>query len=57
MKLTPQITLRDIPHSEAVETKIAEKIEKLETYYNRIMSCRVAVEASQRRRTQGKLLK
>ncbi|HAK60394.1 MAG TPA: 30S ribosomal protein S30 [Nitrospiraceae bacterium] len=57
MKLTPQITLRDIPHSEAVETKIAEKIEKLETYYSRIMSCRVAVEASQRRRTQGKLFK
>ena len=57
MQLTPQITLRDVPHSEAAERKIIEKISKLETYYNRIMSCRVAVEAPQRRRHQGKLFK
>lgn len=57
MKLTPQITVRDIPHSEAVETKIIEKAKKLDRFYDRIMACRVAVETSQRRHHQGKLFK
>jgi len=55
MRLTPQITLKDIPHSEAVEAKIHEKIEKLEQFSERIMGCRVTVEATQRRHHQGKL--
>lgn len=55
MRLTPQITLKDIPHSEAVEAKINEKIEKLEQFSERIMGCRVTVESTQRRHHQGKL--
>lgn len=55
MKITPQITLKNVPHSEAVEAKIRDKMEKLNQFNNRIMSCRVAVEESQRRQHQGKL--
>src|SRR3989337_3005755 len=47
MKLTPQITFKDIPRSDAVETAILEKVSKLERYSDRIMGCRIAVEAVQ----------
>jgi ribosomal subunit interface protein len=55
MKITPQITLKNVPHSDAVEAKIREKMEKLNQFSERIMSCRVTVEESQRRHHQGKL--
>jgi ribosomal subunit interface protein len=55
MKLTPQITLKNVPHSEAVEARIRDKMAKLDQFYDRIMGCRVAVEESQRRHHQGKL--
>lgn len=55
MKLKPQVTFKDVPPSEAIESNILEKAAKLERYYNRIMGCRVAVEAVQQRRHQGKL--
>lgn len=55
MKLTPQITLKDISHSEAIETKIKEKVAKLEQFNDRIMGCRVSVESPQRRQHQGKI--
>ncbi len=55
MKLPLQITFRDMPSSEAVETRIREKAAKLDEFYDRIMSCRVVVEAPHRRHHQGKL--
>lgn len=55
MQLPLEITLRDIPHSEAVETRIREKAEKLNRFNDRIMSCRVTVESPQRHKHQGKL--
>lgn len=55
MKMTPQITLKNVPHSEAVEAKIREKIAKLDQFTDKIMGCRVLVEESQRRQHQGKL--
>lgn len=55
MKIPLQITFRNMPHSDAIETKITEKAAKLDRYYDRIMSCRVVVEESQRRQHQGKL--
>ncbi len=55
MQLPLQISFRDIPPSEAVETKIRERAEKLDRYYDRIMSCRVVVEAPHGRHHQGKL--
>ncbi len=55
MKLTPQITFKDIPRSDAIETAILEKTSKLERYSDRIMGCRIALEAVQQRQHQGKL--
>ncbi len=55
MKITSQVTLKNVPHSEAVEAKIHEKMEKLNQFCDNIMACRVTVEESQRRQRQGKL--
>ncbi|MBI5612360.1 MAG: HPF/RaiA family ribosome-associated protein [Gammaproteobacteria bacterium] len=55
MQIPLQITLRDMPPSEAVETRIREKAQKLDSFYDRIMSCRVVVESTQRHQHQGKL--
>jgi ribosomal subunit interface protein len=55
VKIPLQITFRNMPHSDAIEAKINEKGAKLDRYFDRIMSCRVVVEESQRRQHQGKL--
>jgi ribosomal subunit interface protein len=55
MKVPLQVTFRDMPQSDAVETRIREKTEKLERLYDRIMGCRVVVEMPQRHKHQGKL--
>jgi ribosomal subunit interface protein len=49
-----QITFHDIPHSDALEARIREKADKLETFYPRITSCRVVVEERDRHQHQGK---
>ncbi len=53
MKLPLQITARNISLSEAAETSIREKAAKLDTFYDRIMSCRVVVDAPHRHQHQG----
>jgi ribosomal subunit interface protein len=55
MKLPLQITLRDIPQSEAVQAAIRKKAEKLEQVFDRIMGCRVLVEAPHRHHNKGVL--
>ena len=55
MKIPLQITFRNMPHSDAIEAKINEKSGKLDRFFDRVMSCRVVVEESQRRQHQGKL--
>ena len=50
-----QITIRDIPGSPALEQLIRKKVDKLSHYCNRINSCRVVVEQSQKHKHQGKL--
>src|SRR4030065_1651868 len=55
MQIPVEITLRDIPHSDAGETRIREKIDKLDRFHERVMSCRVTVESPQQRKHQGKL--
>jgi len=54
MKTPLQITFRDIEHSDALETHIREKAEKLETFFEPIMSCRVVVEMPHQHKNQGK---
>src|SRR3990170_3518334 len=53
MQLPLQVTLRDISPSEAIEAYIRERATKLDGFYDRIMSCRVAVEAPVRHHRKG----
>ena len=53
--LTVQVTFKDIPNSQALETHIKEKAQKLTQFYQRINSCRVVVEVPQKHKHQGKL--
>ena len=50
-----QISFRDIPHSDAVEASIREHAEKLDQFYDSIMSCRVMVEAPHIHKQHGNL--
>ncbi len=54
MQLPLQVTFRDMPRSDAVEAKIRERADKLDKFYNSIMSCRVVVEAPHTHHHQGK---
>lgn len=53
MQIPLQITFRGIPHSDAVETRIREKVAKLERFHSHIISCRVAVESEHQHHHQG----
>jgi len=54
MQIPMQITIRDIEHSEALETHIRDKVQKLDEFFNRIISCRVVVEMPHKHHSQGK---
>jgi ribosome-associated translation inhibitor RaiA len=53
MDIPLQVSFRNMDSSEAVEARIREKAEKLETYFGHINSCRVMVEAPERRRQKA----
>jgi ribosomal subunit interface protein len=55
MQLQPEITYRDLGPSLAIETKINERLERLERHYGSIMGCRVMIEAQHRHHHKGKL--
>jgi len=55
MEMPLQVSFRDIDPSPAVEADIRDKVERLERYFGRIISCRVVVEARHRHRHKGKL--
>ena len=50
-----EITFRNLDHSDAVEAKVREKVEKLEQVFDRMTSCRVRIEAINRQHTKGNL--
>jgi ribosomal subunit interface protein len=54
MQIPLQITIRDMGTSEALETHIRDKVNKLEEFFNHIMSCRVVVEMPHKHHQQGK---
>jgi ribosomal subunit interface protein len=54
MQIPLQITIRDMEHSDALETHIRDKANKLDEYFDRIMSCRVVVEMPHKHHHQGK---
>jgi ribosomal subunit interface protein len=55
MKLQLQITTRDIPHSEALESHVRQKAGKLETFYPNIIGCRVVIEVPHKHKQQGRM--
>lgn len=57
MQTPLQITLRDLPHSAALDAHIREKAEKLEQYFSGLIGCRVVVEQNARHHQQGQLFK
>lgn len=57
MQIPLQITIRDIEHSDALETHIRDKADKLEEFFDRITSCRVVVDMPHKHHHQGKQFK
>lgn len=55
MDIPLQISFKNIDASEAVETRIREKVEKLEQLFGHIVSCRVVVESINKQHHQGNL--
>ncbi len=53
--LAAQVTIRDILSTSTLDSHIRKHIEKLNRFYDRISSCRVVVELSQKHKHQGKL--
>jgi ribosomal subunit interface protein len=54
MKLPLQITFRDLESSPAVAEHVRRRAEKLDQFCDRIMSCRVAIEAPKRHTHHGR---
>ncbi|WED42670.1 HPF/RaiA family ribosome-associated protein [Legionella cardiaca] len=55
MKLPIQVIFRNMDHSAAAEEKARTLAEKLERYFDKIMSCRVVIESPHRHHHKGKL--
>jgi hypothetical protein len=54
MTLIPvQITFRGLPHSDALEADIRERVVWLEQFYTDIVGCRIVVEKPHRHRHDG----
>ena len=56
MTLPLQITFRNMKHSAEIEKWVRTEAEKLETFYHRIIGCRVAIEVPHRHHRKGKAL-
>lgn len=48
-----QITFRHMPHSDAVETLVRDKVDKLEEFYPALISCRVVIDKEALHHQQG----
>lgn len=54
MQVPLQITVRDMPHSPALEEQIRDRAAKLEEFHDRITSCRVTVEQASQHQHKGR---
>ena len=54
MNIPLQITMRDVPHSDALEARIRESAAKLEEIHSRITSCRVTIDRSDGHSHEGR---
>jgi cold shock CspA family protein/ribosome-associated translation inhibitor RaiA len=55
MQLPLQITFRNLDPIPTVEVKVRERVEELEQFFGRIISCRVVIEAPSRHHHKGNL--
>lgn len=55
MDVPLELSFRNMDASDAVEAKVRERVDKLETFFGRINSCRVVIEAPHRRHQKGKV--
>ncbi|HEX9758292.1 MAG TPA: HPF/RaiA family ribosome-associated protein [Nitrospiria bacterium] len=55
MKIPLQITVRNLSLSEAAEADIRRRVEKLESFCDKIVGCRVTMEVPHRHKHQGVL--
>jgi ribosomal subunit interface protein len=55
MRQEPEISFKNIEHSLALESKIRERIERLERYADQIIGCRVSVQAPHRQHRDGNI--
>jgi ribosomal subunit interface protein len=53
--LPVQITVRDMPTSQALENHLRKKAMKLNQFYHQINSCRIVIHIPQKHKHQGKL--
>lgn len=49
----PQITFHGFPRSNAIEEYVRKRADKLDTFYDRVQSCRIAVEAPHQHKREG----
>jgi len=54
MNLPIQITFRDLPPSDALTAYVDKRAQKLDRFFDRITSCRVAIEEPHRHSREGK---
>jgi len=54
MQVPLQITVNDMPHSDALDARIRKKVAELERFHPRITSCRVTVAELGKRHQQGR---
>ena len=55
MQQPVQITFKDLNHSEQLSELIHEKTDKLQQFFENIISCHIVVEQTQKHKHQGKL--
>lgn len=55
IRLPVEVVFHNMDHSQLLEDKIRERTDKLTRYFDRIMRCRVLVEADHRRHNKGNL--
>ena len=53
MQTPLQITFRDMPHSDALDTHIRDKAQRLDQFFSGLIGCRVVVEQSGKHHQQG----
>lgn len=54
MQLPLQVSFHEVPHSDSIERHVRKRAAKLDRFFDRVTSCRVAVEAPHRHSHYGK---